>query len=1442
MITSLQKQINAHHFESSKEAPNHNQLSSQTVQSLVASKNYKQQDIVLQTSRALPQNKNDLVLQNHENIESNLQKNAFSSYNNFQSNLLSGREITPAEAQITKNILQQIPYISQTNLAPSQKTFVDQMMESKRKKKPRAMSIYNTIKWKFFASKWFSNTSSSRFKKLNYDHFNLINDKATVISEGSLPNSQQNNSQKIKQKSRIFCFDWNKKQNRDSGDTQEQQDTQTVETNFQNHKFKQIFSQQSLWWCDQWFQCIPVFSPSGKFKFVWDIIILFVIIAFLFMIPLELTFKQSLCTLFNSHFVIFSISVLIADFILAWNFGYFEKGLPITKRSQVVFNYLKNGIVIDVFASIFLVYDILIASHQNWNVLHLLFILKIKSIKVIFKKIEERFHLTPKVMQVSSLFQLLFLILTVSHIFACMWVLVAHYEINIQVKSWIQTDIYYPTDWFGQYVTAYYFATVTMITVGYGDYSPVNNAERLICIASMLISCGVFAYSINAIGEIFSAINKQNKKIKEDLYTISNFMSKKNIERELQYEVREYLEYLWYMQSNREQEKEHQIIDQLNPQLRDKLLFETHKFILQQFKNFSDNFSEEFLVSMIKIMEEQSYRVDEQVMCEINEHECDLFFVESGKFIIYVDENAEKIVKHMQRGDYFGEYAFFSGQAHSYNIKALEYSTVIRLRRKKFLALIQTYPVDYEIFCCIQDKLLYSKEQSILKSQCFSCRSLNHTFQQCPFIHLVVNQIAAINKLSLSEFCDRKDVKRRIQKFPSLLLQQYVFQKYDCFNLENNELIDGYIEQFNEYNELIDEVSELSQNIQRIQSNEAIQLVNIQNQQVNEKEQKNNIYCSPDVRPASLSIGPAHMGSIEEQLKNFTKQFSQTFTKQQSFNNQGNRNLTKEFKSGVNSNLFIASELENTEQIAKAQRQFVRPPALIIPQNTPPSPKQVINSVTTSKASNKDKNNIQNSKNNVQSPLIMSNSSNKQNNLLPVNNSINHMNNNSQLYFYQHNNQEESSKIDNSFMQGSKLKIQNNHSNHIQLNNTHTVNLELNNKQKLNDLIYQIVQTYAQKDYEIQGLSNQEEFEIQKNFDFYLPHNNLSVILEYFKFKQKSIKTMKLSLRNSTHYNKSKLQNTPKQKNSNTCIDNNDQSKYNCSLFMKNILNNPKSHHLFRKFQQQKVKIIESKQRRQAQLIKKRKTNKAVTTKIQKLIQKYEQISNGPVESNLENHSTTQPNQKNTIPETSVVENINDSNNKSQKNQSYYMCKRLSCFSQLAPMCKVESGLDEIKNVQSGENGITNMDQEINLKKQNFLKLPSLQNYIQNKIRFSISSNRKSFQSDTLQSQGKDQDKKQNQEPLNFQEMYKQACINEDISSSSSESENTPRHNMNDIKVFQHNHQIINSSQYIIYSPQNNDSNYSQNQLQPQKQNDNSSYYTQQIRDQSKIHFFKNDY
>ena len=62
--------------------------------------------------------------------------------------------------------------------------------------------------------------------------------------------------------------------------------------------------------------------------------------------------------------------------------------------------------------------------------------------------------------------------------------------------------------WFVKYTYSLYFAVTTMITVGYGDIVPTNAYEVVFVIFAMFVSCGVFAYSFNLVGDLVREFNK----------------------------------------------------------------------------------------------------------------------------------------------------------------------------------------------------------------------------------------------------------------------------------------------------------------------------------------------------------------------------------------------------------------------------------------------------------------------------------------------------------------------------------------------------------------------------------------------------------------------------------------------------------------------------------------------------------------------------------------------------------------------------------------------------------------------------------------------------------------------------------------------------------------------------------------------------------------------
>jgi hypothetical protein len=79
------------------------------------------------------------------------------------------------------------------------------------------------------------------------------------------------------------------------------------------------------------------------------------------------------------------------------------------------------------------------------------------------------------------------------------------------------------------YAVGYYFAIVTMVTIGYGDIYPVNTRERFVVTIIALITCGIYAYALTHIGEIFKNMNQNGDEFREQMAALTEHMKNRNI-------------------------------------------------------------------------------------------------------------------------------------------------------------------------------------------------------------------------------------------------------------------------------------------------------------------------------------------------------------------------------------------------------------------------------------------------------------------------------------------------------------------------------------------------------------------------------------------------------------------------------------------------------------------------------------------------------------------------------------------------------------------------------------------------------------------------------------------------------------------------------------------------------------------------------------------------
>lgn len=86
---------------------------------------------------------------------------------------------------------------------------------------------------------------------------------------------------------------------------------------------------------------------------------------------------------------------------------------------------------------------------------------------------------------------------------------------------------------FELYVTSFYFTVTTLVTVGYGDITAFNTAEKFLCIFLMIIGVFVFSFTTGSLSSIITSYDSKEAELKEKIVTLNEIADDYMIETEL---------------------------------------------------------------------------------------------------------------------------------------------------------------------------------------------------------------------------------------------------------------------------------------------------------------------------------------------------------------------------------------------------------------------------------------------------------------------------------------------------------------------------------------------------------------------------------------------------------------------------------------------------------------------------------------------------------------------------------------------------------------------------------------------------------------------------------------------------------------------------------------------------------------------------------------------
>ncbi|EWS72073.1 cyclic nucleotide-binding domain protein (macronuclear) [Tetrahymena thermophila SB210] len=526
---------------------------------------------------------------------------------------------------------------------------------------------------------------------------------------------------------------------------------------------------------------LPLFDPENPVKIIFNSIIVAYNCFFLYWMSIEVFFEAHVGDI-NEILGYTAQACWITEMLLQMNTCLYHDNEYITDRKEIMVIYVQEYLFFEILPLIF-------EGRKSDNIavdilLHLPLLLKLKGMTIILEKLEFYVLQILKNHYFLQLFKLIMLLFIIAHFEACLYNVLGEIEIHFmhKEKNWIDMNPIRDGHWWNSYLTSLFWAFSVMMNT---STSPTTDVEIIFTCLCMLFSCVFFGYTLNMIGNILMDIQRQQKEYKKDLNILNQFMKRKDAS--LSYRRKANISLQDFYAHNREKiQAEKEILAKLNPNLVKEILIAANKNVISNYTLFTEQFTEEILDKIYINLEEETYAPRQVIISShnVNEEEQCIYFIVNGKVQIFevmdkkeiqtvskimnktkeiekyatkhrittqksmgelhhnermfkeTKDNYEiktkkfkKIINILTKGQAFGEYGFFTGMGNDYMAQSQNFTTVMKIKRSKFLEILQGHPQEYERYCEIRDKILNEREDNMF--YCYLCDGNDHKTMEC---------------------------------------------------------------------------------------------------------------------------------------------------------------------------------------------------------------------------------------------------------------------------------------------------------------------------------------------------------------------------------------------------------------------------------------------------------------------------------------------------------------------------------------------------------------------------------------------------------------------------------------------------------------------------------------------------------------------------------------
>ena len=491
-----------------------------------------------------------------------------------------------------------------------------------------------------------------------------------------------------------------------------------------------------------------VLHPDSVQRIGWDILAMFIIIYQSLEVPFRLCFDVPL----TGNWVIFDFVITLVftiDIIICFNTGSYHSGTLVVHRPTIMKGYFFGWFWVDFISTLPLNWFItgvfsnqpsndqaesnsslynsakLLRAVKIFQFLRILKLLRLTKLKRILIKIED--YIASSTLATTFVFiRLLSLVFFIAHWTACWWYFIGNQDMYNNPVTWVVAAKITDSSTFDKYVTSLYWAFTTMTTVGYGDITPFTMNEKIFAILTMILACGIFAYTVGSIGSLVSKQNSGENAYREQVVAVNRYMRKKQLPYDLQFRVRRYLEYVWENRKKNNMD-EKQILNLLSEPLRDEIYAHIHGIVIKMCVIFTI-YEDHFISQLTKTLESETYAPGD-VIIEEGEMSTKMYFIQNGKIDIY-HQTTKSTIAELGTKKYFGEIAFFLETPRCASAKCIDFVDLLSLSRTNLNILLDKFPEAKIATETLAQKCM-DEDYSCLSVACYVCQASGHVAIRC---------------------------------------------------------------------------------------------------------------------------------------------------------------------------------------------------------------------------------------------------------------------------------------------------------------------------------------------------------------------------------------------------------------------------------------------------------------------------------------------------------------------------------------------------------------------------------------------------------------------------------------------------------------------------------------------------------------------------------------